>query len=218
MSEDTSALPARPLRDLIPAEAWQHIEDLPTRPHRAADTLLRQGEGGHHVLALVDGLVKVVHTSRDGRKRLLAFRGPGELLGEMALQDGGVRTASVHAITDCKVKVLLAVDFRSFVEKYRLAPQLAIYAVSRVREQTQGYDGDTVQRLAAALLRLVEIAPKGRFSLTRDELAQHLGVGRRSIAEALTVFGPECVTVGRAWVEVLDPCRLRALAGGEPYT
>ncbi|MFD0852081.1 cyclic nucleotide-binding domain-containing protein, partial [Actinomadura adrarensis] len=54
------------------------------RRFRPGQTLLRQGEPAFHVLLLVSGRVKVLLTMSDGEVLLLAVRGPGELLGEIA--------------------------------------------------------------------------------------------------------------------------------------
>ncbi|MER7769589.1 cyclic nucleotide-binding domain-containing protein [Kitasatospora sp. NPDC096140] len=74
------------------------LEDAFERRHPIGATLLRQGEPGTHVLALLAGVAKVCRRERNGDVRLLAFRGPGELLGEVAVLDDGARSASVHAI------------------------------------------------------------------------------------------------------------------------
>ncbi|MFI5773197.1 helix-turn-helix domain-containing protein, partial [Streptomyces sp. NPDC051658] len=78
-------------------------------------------------------------------------------------------------------------------------------------QQTQSCEGDIDQRLAATLLRLIEISGARSFSLTRDELAQHLGVGRNSVTEALERLGSHRVRFGRTRIEVLDEVHLSRL-------
>ncbi|MFD0340187.1 Crp/Fnr family transcriptional regulator [Streptomyces sp. NPDC127117] len=209
MSEETCISPARVLRELVSASAWEGLTGFPRRRHEAGAVLLRQGESGSHVLALIQGIVKVVRGDLDGRDRLLAFRGPGEVLGEMAVRDGGVRLAHVQAVSRCEVSVIPASAFQGFVKQHGLADQLFLHALSRLREQTQACEGEIDQRLAAALLRLTEISGSRTFSLTREELAQHLGVGRNSVTKALERFGPHQVRFGRTYIEVLDTMHLR---------
>ncbi|MFC7623148.1 cyclic nucleotide-binding domain-containing protein [Microlunatus sp. GCM10028923] len=64
--------------------------------------MLRQGDPGTHVLVLLSGVVKIVRFEADGRVRLLAFRGPGEVVGELAVQDDGSRLADVVAMTTAR--------------------------------------------------------------------------------------------------------------------
>ncbi|MFJ2607147.1 Crp/Fnr family transcriptional regulator [Streptomyces sp. NPDC091279] len=198
------------LRDLVSDEAWAGLTRYPSRTYVSNRLLLEQGTEGTRVLALISGMVKVVRRDRDGRERLLAFRGPGEIVGEMALQHGGLRLADVLTMSKCKVSEVLAEDFRRFVDKHRLAHPLAVLASSRLREQTEVYDGAVHERLAMALLRLVEVSGGGLdFSLTREELAQHIGVGRNSVGKALTQLGPARVTAGRTRITITSVDKLR---------
>ncbi|GAB2853492.1 Crp/Fnr family transcriptional regulator [Lentzea nigeriaca] len=61
------------------------------------DHLMRQGDEGDFVIVVRSGVVKVISSDHAGGTRLLAVRGPGELLGEIACVDEGVRSASVLA-------------------------------------------------------------------------------------------------------------------------
>jgi len=63
-------------------------------------TLVTQGEPGDEVFLLLDGVVAV---EVDGDT--LAEIGPGAILGERALLEGGVRTSTLRAVTACKVAV-----------------------------------------------------------------------------------------------------------------
>ncbi|MEU5236582.1 Crp/Fnr family transcriptional regulator [Streptomyces lydicus] len=208
-----------PLRALVPHKEWAGLTSYPSHTYLAGRALLRQGEKGTHVLALVSGLVKVVRTDRDGRQRLLAFRGAGEILGEMALQRGGVRLADVWAMTKCKASVVPAGDFQRFVREDRLAYPLAEMAFERLREQTEVRDGAVHERLAMALLRLVEVSGGlSSFSLTREDLAQHIDVGRKAVSKALERLGPDQVKAGKSRIEVINVEGLRQTIAGRVGT
>ncbi|WP_369212991.1 Crp/Fnr family transcriptional regulator [Streptomyces flavofungini] len=209
MSEEHS-LSVAPLRDLVSHEEWADLTRYQVQTYLAGRALLRQGERAAHVLVLVSGLVKVVRVDRDGRQRLLAFRGPGEILGEMALQCGAVRLAYVWAMSDCKAAVVPAEEFRRFVREHRLAYPLAVMASHRLREQTEVHDGAVHERLAVTLLRLVEISGGlHSFSLTREDLAQHIDVGRKAVSKALERLGPGRVRAGKSRIEVVSVEGLR---------
>ncbi|QTE02023.1 Crp/Fnr family transcriptional regulator [Streptomyces cyanogenus] len=208
MSEDIRVSPARTLRDLVPGEAWDQLTSGPRRTHPAGTTLLRQGDTGTHVLALISGLVKIVRRNIDGRERLLSFRGPGEVLGEMAVQNHRTRLADVQAISTCQVTSIPANAFRHFVERHNLPGRLACLANDRLWEQTEAGEGDLDQRLAGVLLRLAAMSDDSVFRLTRRELAQHLGVSRNSVSDALRRLGPSCVRADKTCIEVMDERRL----------
>ncbi|MFJ6539244.1 Crp/Fnr family transcriptional regulator [Streptomyces sp. NPDC091385] len=214
MSEDRTPSVSS-LRALVSREEWVKLTAYRSQTFLPGQALLTQGSKGTHVLALDSGLVKVVRTDRDGRQRLLAFRGPGEILGEMALQCGGERLAHVWAMSTCKASIVFAEDFRRFVRDHRLADPLAAMASHRLREQTEIHDGAVHERLAMALLRLVEVSGGANcFSLTREELAQHIGVGRKAVSKALEQLGPDTVRAGKSRIEVLSVEGLRRALPG----
>ena len=77
------------------------------RRHRRGATVLFEGDTGDTVLFVVEGRLKVLTTTTDGRELVLGLRGPGELLGELTAiaQDGRARYATVVALDDLHVRV-----------------------------------------------------------------------------------------------------------------
>lgn len=69
----------------------------------AGGTLVEQGEPGDTLFLLLDGVLAV---EVDGEK--VAEVGPGVILGERALLEGGARTATLRAVTPAKVAVASA--------------------------------------------------------------------------------------------------------------
>jgi cyclic nucleotide-binding protein len=61
-------------------------------------TLVDQGDPGRELFLLLDGVLKV---EIDGEP--ISEVGPGAILGELALLEGGTRTATLRAVTPCKV-------------------------------------------------------------------------------------------------------------------
>jgi Cyclic nucleotide-binding domain len=73
----------------------------PFRKLAAGDTLVEQGEPGDELFLLFDGVLAV---EIDGQT--VTEVGPGAILGEMALFEGGRRTATLRAATPCRVAVV----------------------------------------------------------------------------------------------------------------
>jgi hypothetical protein len=72
----------------------------------AGDALVRQGEPGAEIYLLLDG---VIRAERDGER--LAEYGPGTMMGERAQLEGGTRTATLVAVTPCRVASVDAAQF-----------------------------------------------------------------------------------------------------------
>jgi CRP-like cAMP-binding protein len=72
--------------------------------------LTRRGQPGHEFFLVVEG----VASCRVGRREVRRF-GPGEFFGEMALLYGGVRSADVVAVSEMRLLVLDAREFRAML-------------------------------------------------------------------------------------------------------
>jgi CRP-like cAMP-binding protein len=75
------------------------------RKFAAGDVLTEQGQPGDELFLLLDGVLAV---EVDGEP--LAEVGPGAILGERAILEGGARTSTLRAMTKAKVAVARAGD------------------------------------------------------------------------------------------------------------
>jgi Cyclic nucleotide-binding domain len=80
-------------------------EGASSKPRRidVDDTLVEQGADGNELYLLLDG---VLSAEVDGET--LAELGPGAIIGERAILEGGRRTATLRAVTPCKVVAVTA--------------------------------------------------------------------------------------------------------------
>lgn len=81
--------------------------DLP-----AGRVLMRQDETGHEMFVIVHGRAQI---ERDGR--VIAERGDGDMLGEIALVDTGPRTATVTLTEPSQLLVVGHRDFHSLMDE-----------------------------------------------------------------------------------------------------
>lgn len=104
---------------------------------RAADTvrlpagtvLTRQGDIGREAFVILSGSASV---ERDGTS--IARLGSGDVVGELALLDGGPRSATVTAVTDLEALVLTRPAFNAVLEEIpTLAHRLLVTLARRLR-------------------------------------------------------------------------------------
>jgi CRP/FNR family cyclic AMP-dependent transcriptional regulator len=93
-------------------------------PHAAGTIIAREGEPGVGLFILLDGTAEV---SIGGRKK--ATLGPGEFFGEIALLDGGPRTATVMAKTDVQLLGLTEWVFRGLMTEH---PTIALKTLQQM--------------------------------------------------------------------------------------
>lgn len=102
----------------------------------AGQVLIKQDAFGQELLILVDGSAEV---TRDGRH--LRMLGPGDVTGEIALLDGGSRTATVTASEPTTVLTISKRAFDTVLDRVPGLPhELLRTLAARLRDATQHHD------------------------------------------------------------------------------
>src|SRR5262245_46195346 len=83
----------------------------------AGDVIMRQGEDGSYAYVIEDGLVEIVIERTGGKIQHLGTRGPGAIVGEMAIVDRAPRSATVRALKDCKMLEISREDLEQRLKK-----------------------------------------------------------------------------------------------------
>lgn len=92
--------------------------------HRGGITIAREGERGIGLFVILEGECEV---TIGGRRK--AKLGPGDFFGEIALLDGGPRTATVTALTDVKLVGITGWVFRGLLMEH---PSIALKTLEAV--------------------------------------------------------------------------------------
>jgi CRP-like cAMP-binding protein len=79
----------------------------------AGRSLTREGEPGSDFFVIAEGSVRI---EREGR--LLRTLGPGDFLGEIALIDGGPRTATATTVSNAQLLVIAQREFGVLMERF----------------------------------------------------------------------------------------------------
>lgn len=93
------------------------------RSFATGEMLVEQGTPGIGLFIIVDGKVTVTKTLRDGKTIHITDNGIGDVIGEMSVLDGAMRTASVQALEPTNCLVLSAWSFKSLMERH---PEVAL--------------------------------------------------------------------------------------------
>jgi CRP-like cAMP-binding protein len=75
------------------------------------DLIFNQGEPGDALYVVLQGRVRIATSDSFGRERVLAFYGPGEFFGDIAVLTGAPRSATATASTDVRLLQLRKDDF-----------------------------------------------------------------------------------------------------------
>lgn len=184
--------------------------------------VFHEGDESDACYIVKSGELRVTREHSDGRAIALATLGPRDIFGELAMLDGGLRSASVETLRDSELLAVAAIDMRGLLERnVSITAKLVIALTRRVRETNERISRQSFQtvpsRVAGVLSQLVaeESSDPGRDSVTirmnQVDLAQLAGTSRESVSRFLAVLERAgVVRVGRGRVTVVEPSRLRA--------
>jgi CRP/FNR family transcriptional regulator, cyclic AMP receptor protein len=165
----------------------------------ADHSLFMVGDEGNGCYRLEDGLLKASISAPNGSERILAIFGPGAVIGELAMIDGGARSASVTALRDSKLSFMSRATFEAFVqENPELCRQLVVLLARRLRDTNNALTATNFLsvkgRVASALLQLAEAFGRDvgsgrilvRQKVSQNDLAAMAGVARENVSRVLT--------------------------------
>lgn len=171
------------------------IERASVRRLTPNELLFSEGDPANAVFGVLKGRISICLHTVGGRQLRLNEVGPGGLLGEIAVMDGGLRSASAIALTAGEAVVLRRDDVLTALES---DPALARRALIRLCAELRRVSGhladagllDTNARLARRLLDRADEtggASEGEAvaRITQEELAQSFGVSRVTVNKHL---------------------------------
>jgi len=165
---------------------------------RADEVLFLAGDAGDGCYRVEDGLLKVTMVSRAGSERILAFLGPGAIVGELSIIDGLPRSASVVAVRDAKLSFLSRAAFEDFAKRHpEIYKSLVTLIAARLRETDAVIAAGSFLplrgRVACTLLELAEDfgqdVGSGRIvirqKIGQSDLAAMAGIARENVSRIL---------------------------------
>jgi len=156
---------------------------------RAGEIIFHKGVPGDSMVAVLSGEVRISAPGVDGREIVLNTIEAGQVFGEIALVDGGPRTAEAAAATDCELLFLDRRDFLPFLENHpSLALALLLVVCRRLRQTTEQVEDVMFLPLPAGHGRQTPEGVRIESRLSQRELGNLLGLSRESINKQLSAW------------------------------
>ena len=193
MSVPSDSSAAAVTNDALHADLLKRIASRGGVKRFAANTLIiGEGDTADTLYIILSGRVKVYASNEEGREVIIALRGPGEYVGELAL-DGGERCASVMTTEPTTCSVVTGANLRQFIAEH---PDFALHLIhrliDRVREATGNVKSLALQDVYGRVVRLLELlaVPEGaelvvRERLTQQDISERVGSSREMVARVL---------------------------------
>ena len=179
-----AALESPALRELATRGRIQH--------YRKDVVIVHEGDHGDTLYILLAGRAKVYATGADEREIVFDIHGPGEYVGEMAL-DGGPRSASVMTLEPTTCSVVTRVTLKEHIAKHpEFAFELLAKVIRRARRATESARDLALLDVYGRVRRLFDSLAVERQGvrqlpekLTHQEIADRVGASREMISRLL---------------------------------
>jgi CRP/FNR family transcriptional regulator len=191
------------------------------RNFRSDEFVFWEGDAPDYFFIVSEGRIKVVKYSSSGKEFIIAFFGPGEMFGEVAVFEGKPYPASAQAVANTKIMGIKKEDFLSFLAT---RPQVALGIINvlggRLRDaqsRLKDLAGERVeQRLVRTLLMLSsKLGPTLPF--TRQEIADMAGTTTETAFRVTSQLKERgIIRTIRGKIIILDETKLKLLSEGPP--
>jgi CRP-like cAMP-binding protein len=192
----------------------EHVAERVVEPGQCVFT---QDEPGDRMYVLAEGAVKLFVSSRDGGLVELVRHRPPATFGEVALLDGGPRTASAEAVERSTLLVVTRPELLRLLRTEDQVAEALLRTLGTIVRRTTRQVTDLVfldlrGRVARQLLVLAGDG-NARTSVTQAELASMVSGARQTVNQALrSLESRGCIRASGRSFEILDRERLEDLA------
>lgn len=187
--------------------------------------LFSAGDPSGGLWIVLSGIVRIWINDPRGREHTMMLLEPGDVLGEIALLDGGPRSANADVMGPTRLLHFPREGFRAILrEDPDLAEHVIIMLCEKLRGNTEDLHRTAFYDLGARLaLKLIDLAVAHAkstgdgFVFTRKfsqtELALMLGASREAVNKRMSkLVAAEVLKVEDGYIHILDHERLKRAA------
>lgn len=176
--------------------------------------LCAKGAPGEAMYIVLEGEVEVRMTFAGGREFRVAAMGAGAVLGEIAVLDGGPRTADMVALRRTRLwRIPRGAVIEALTAEPRAALEMLAILCGRLRAADAALEDAATLDLGGRLARLLLSARSGAMvALTQTEMARRIGASREKVNRKLHEWHARgMVEITRAGVRLLRAPELEML-------
>ena len=187
--------------------------------YRKGQILFAAGDPAESLYVVLEGLVKIYVVSEDGSELNLGHFGPGRMFGEVALADGGPRSAFAEISEPSNLFALARTELFALLDEHPGLVRNYLHELgTRIRATTDRSEDlvfrDLQGRVAKQLIGLAGEKDAIEPLVSQQELANMVGGSRPTVNQILKHFESRgYIVVDNRRIEIRDPAALRRLAG-----
>jgi CRP/FNR family transcriptional regulator len=180
------------------------------------------GDAPEWLYMVAGGRIKVIKHSSLGKEFIVAFWGPGDMFGEVAVFENKPYPASAQAATETRVLAIRRTDFVSFITARPQQVALRIINVlgQRLRVaqgRLRDLAGERVEQRLARMLLMLSAKLGEDLPFTRQEIADMAGTTTETAIRLMSrLKDGGIIRSVRGKTVIIDKARLELLSQGPP--
>lgn len=177
-------------------------EQMRTSTYRFDELIFSRGDPGGDVHLVLEGRVRLSVFSIDGRVLSFKHASRGDIFGEIAALDGGVRSADATALTAVQTLTLTRARLMNLVDTRPVVARAALnFLCGRVRVTSEQVEDIALHPISVRITRFLlsalrlsktPLPPTGwaevDLGMSQGDLAELLGASRQKVNEAISTM------------------------------
>lgn len=207
---------------LSPEEMATIAEIITDKEYKKGESIYLSGETGKHLYVINQGKVKIFRISEAGKEQIIRILYPGDFMGELSLFAHSPVNSSAEAL---EPTALCVIDGDKLSQIMSNVPGIAVKIIEELSKRLLNAENlieslglhDVEQRVADTLLRMAADRDEITLTITKKDLAAHMGMSQETLSRKLTQFQDIGLIqqVGRKKIEILDRKSLLNIANLE---
>ncbi len=190
------------------------------KEYKKGESIYAFGETGKCLYVINEGKVKIFRMSEAGKEQIIRILHPGDFMGELSLFAHSAVNDSAEAL---EPTAMCVIDGNKLNQIMKNVPGIAVKIIEELSKRLLNAENlieslglhDVEQRIADTMLRMSEGQEEIILSITKKDLAAHMGMSQETLSRKLTQF-QEMGWIkqdGRKKIQILDRESLQTIAG-----
>ncbi|MFC2058299.1 Crp/Fnr family transcriptional regulator [Chloroflexota bacterium] len=191
------------------------------RSFNTGEFVFWDGDDPNWFYIVAEGRVKVFKHSSSGKDFIIAFFGPGEVFGEVAVFENKPYPASAQAVSETRALGIKREDFLSFLTtRSEVALRIINVLGERLRDaqgRLRDLAGERVEQRLSRTLLMLSSKLGTTLPFTRQEIADMSGTTIETAIRVMSLLKDRgIISSVRGETVILDETKLRLLSEGPP--
>ncbi len=206
--------------DLDQQQCGRLSQSMMERHVKRGNFVFIEGEVLEHFYVVTEGRVKILRHSASGKDFIMAFSGPGDIVGNVAFLSGKAHPSSAQAVTDTTLLVIRNDDFLKVLAGdpdlgFKIFRQMLVVVglrSARAMRRLTDLSAQVADHRLAHVVYTLSLEFGLVLHFTREEIAQMAGTSTETAIRFVSNLRSQgIVRTGRGTIAILDQNKLASM-------